>query len=398
MPHTLCARPKQGPRDLSKGCVIIFCSSGRRARFFFVFRVARRNAPMMAANRLNLSSRAILFLFVLIGIPSAARSATLEDHAKELAREIAAALPAQENVSCEFRNISSLQPDEVAGIEQVFKAELQGLGVRLSSSSETAIQVAVTLSENFKGFVWTGEIHKGDSSQVFLIDAERSPENRSFADAMPVTIQSEKFWEGPERILDAGEVSNGAGKFWLVLLLPGGLRIQDKQTGAASTLVIGTAASTSRDPWGNLNIGPIGNTVGLFLPPHACTVNLEIGSLAECLPTGGPEAPPGGRTPVEVDITPPGPPPQGKGTQIEMGSVCGGANQFLATGAGDYTQTDSLQVFETKSSGSLAVSAELNFPGPITGLHSVSETPRVVVRNLTTGNYEAYRLSFSCGH
>jgi hypothetical protein len=353
---------------------------------------------MMAANRLNLSSRAILFLFVLIGIPSAARSATLEDPAKELAREIAAALPAQENVSCEFRNISSLQPDEVAGIEQAFKAELQGLGVRLSSGNETAIQVAVTFSENFKGFVWTGEIHKGDSSQVFLIDAERSPENRSFANAMPVTIQSEKFWEGPERILDAGEVSNGAGKFWLVLLLPGVLRIQDRQTGATSTIEIGTAASTSRDPWGNLNFGPIGNTAGLFLPPHVCTVNLEIGSLAECLPTGGPEAPPGGRTPVEVDITPPGPPPQGKGTQIEMGSVCGRANQFLATGAGDYTQTDSLQVFETKSSGALAVSAELNFPGPITGLHSVSETPRVVVRNLTTGNYEAYRLSFSCGH
>ena len=80
-----------------------------------------------------------------------------------------------------------------------------------------------------------------------------------------------------------------------------------------------------------------------------------------------------------------------------MKTICGGASQFLATGARDYTQTDSLQVFQTESGGAVAVSAELDFPGPIMALHAVSDTPRAVVRNLTTGNYEAYRLSFSCG-
>ena len=69
------------------------------------------------------------------------------------------------------------------------------------------------------------------------------------------------------------------------------------------------------------------------------------------------------------DIAPPGPPPPGKGTVIEMKPVCGGASQFLATGARDYTQTDSLQVFQTESSGAVAVSTELDFPGPITALH-----------------------------
>jgi hypothetical protein len=97
------------------------------------------------------------------------------------------------------------------------------------------------------------------------------------------------------------------------------------------------------------------------------------------------------------DIAPPGPPPPGKGTVIEMKSACSGANEFLATGARDYTHTDSLQVFQTESSGTVAISAELEFPGPITALHAVSDTPRAVVRNLKTGNYEAYRLSISCG-
>src|SRR5882672_2857923 len=219
MSDTHCARPRQRTKDLSKGCAIISDSLGRRAKYIFVFREARRNTPMMAANRLSLSSRAILFLLVLIGTPSAARSSILEDSAKELARKIAAALPAQENVSCEIRNISSLQPDEVAEIEKAFKTELQDRGVRLSSSSGGAIRVAITLSENFRDFVWTGEIHKADTSQVILIAAERPSENRAFSSAMSMTIHSEKFWKGPEHILDASEVVGIGGKPWIALLL-----------------------------------------------------------------------------------------------------------------------------------------------------------------------------------
>ena len=372
-------------------------SLGHRAEFFFVFCAAKRSIPMMAADRSTLSCRAILFLFVLIATPTVADSATLEDSAKELAHKIAEALPARENVSCEIRNTSSLQPGEVARIEQALKSELQERGVRLTSSGAEII-VAVTLSENFKNLVWTGEIHKGDTSHVVLIALERSSDNRAFSSAMPVTIRTEKFWEGPERILDAGEISDGVGKSWLVLLLPDGLRIQDEQTGTASTIEITSLQSSSRDPWGNLNFDSIGNTIEFFLAPRVCTVNLETPNLDGCLPkegsAGGPVA---GRFPMMFDIAPPGPPPPGKGTVIEMKSVCGGASQFLATSARDYTQTDSLQVFQTESSGAVAVSAELDFPGPITALHAVSDAPRAVVRNLATGNYEAYRLSFSCG-
>jgi hypothetical protein len=391
---------KRRPRstELPSGCAIISDSPDRHAKYIFVFREARRNTPMMAANRLSLSSRAILFLLVLIGIPSAARSSILEDSAKELARKIAAALPAQENVSCEIRNISSLQPDEIAEIEKAFKAELQDRGVRLSSSSGGAIRVAITLSENFRDFVWTGEIHKADTSQVVLIAAERPAENRALTSTMPVTIHSEKFWEGPERILDAGEISDGAGKSWLILLLPEGLRIQDKQTGSIGTMEITSGQIAVRHPMGKIDFGRIGNTVGFYLPPRVCTVNLETRSLAMCLPTDGPaDGPPTSWYPLMIDGAPAGPAPPGKGIELMITSVCGALSQFLATGAGDYTQTDTVQAFQTGAGGPVPISTELDFPGPIMDLHSALETPRAVVRNLTTGNYEVYRLSFSCG-
>jgi len=366
--------------------------------FPLVFREAKRSTTMTSADRSTLPLRAVLFLFALLGIPGAARSTTLQESAKELARKIAAVLPAGENVSCEIRNISSLKPGEAARIEQALKVEMQERGLGLSATAGTGTAVVVTLSENFKNLIWTGEIHKGNASQVVLIAVERLSETDNVSNSTPVTIRSEKFWEGPGRILDAGEISNGGGKYWLVLLLPNGLLIRDKQNGSSSMLEIESNQSASRDPWGNLNFGLIGNTVAFFLAPRVCTVNLEAPNLNGCSPgEGSAGMPPGGRSQLIFDIAPAGSPPPGKGTEIEMKSACGGASQVLATGAGDYTQTDSLQVFQMDSNGAVPVSPEVDFPGPVMAVHAVSDPPTAVVRNLATGNYEAYRLSFSCG-
>ena len=126
-------------------------------------------------------------------------------------------------------------------------------------------------------------------------------------------------------------------------------------------------------------------------------MNLETPDLSRCLL--GEESNQALHTsPIIFDIAPAGAPQPGKGTEVEMNPVCGDASQFLATGARDYTQTDTLQLFQVQSSGAVPVSNELDFPGPITALHAVSITPRAMVRNLTTGNYEAYNVSFSCAH
>jgi hypothetical protein len=397
MLDTLCANRLHEFPVLPKRCAMIFRSLGCSANFRLIMRGARRSIPMTSPHRIKHSWRVLLFLFVWIGIPGNASSATLEDSAKEFARKIAAALPSKENVTYEIRNVSSLQPSEVARIEQALKSELQQQGIGVTNAG-AAVTVIATLSENLKGLVWTAEIPQVDATHVVLIEVERPTESRALKATMPVSIHSEKFWEGTERILDAGEISDGKGRSWLVLLLPGGLRILDRQTGVTITTEIISNQKTSRDPWGNLGFAKSGNEFGLFLSPHFCTMNLQTHNLSGC--SGGDEAAgnsPGSNFPVMIDVAPAGAPAAGKGTEIVMGApVCGGASQFLATGARDYTQPDSLQLYELKSRGADPISAELNFPGPITALHAPSESPRAVVRNLATGNYEAYRLSVSC--
>ena len=168
MPDTDCTRPPWLQALPSDGCAMILSSRGHRAELLFVLRVAWRSTPIMGIDRSRLSLHTILFLFAMLGTPLAARSTTLEDSAKELARKIATELPAREDVSCEIRNSSSLQPDEVFRIEQSFKGELRDRCVRPSVNGGATVNVVVTLSEDIRDYVWTGEIRRGDASQVVL--------------------------------------------------------------------------------------------------------------------------------------------------------------------------------------------------------------------------------------
>ena len=356
---------------------------------------------MMAADRFKLSRCAALVLFFVMGIPSAGLSSTLEDSTKEFARKISAAMPAGPDVSCEIRNISSLPSGDVARIEQALKTALQEQGIHLTSSG-AEIALVVTLSENFKKLIWTGEIHKGETSQIVLISVDRSLENRDASSATPVTLRAEKFWEGQERILDAGVISDGHGKSWLVLLRPDSVVIQDTQTDSVGKVEIKPGGTTLREPAGILWYGAVGTSFwfSVAMPPahRVCEVDLETRSLMQCLPE---EDPAGGvtigRHPMMIVAAPAGPPPPGKGIEVAISPVCGNAAQFLATGGRDDTETDSVQVFQAESSGPVPVSTELDFSGPIIALKTSLDAPaRAIVRNLTTGNYEAYRLATSC--
>jgi hypothetical protein len=376
---------------------MIFGSPVARATWFNFSRGAQRCTLMTSSSRVRHFYGVLVFLFACLLMPCQAPCSTLEDSARDFGQKIAAALPAKENVTYEIRNVSTLQPGEVSRIGQAFLAAMKERGITPASSSSPAT-IVITLSENFRNLVWTAEIHQGDAASVVLQEVKRDQDTRTVGASMPVSIHSERFWEGPDRILDAGEISDGTGKSWLVLLLPGGLRILDKQSGTESMTEIISNQSASRDPWGNLSFVKSGAEFGFFLAPRFCSMNLSTRSLDICSAADDSAASPSAsHPPVMIDVAPSGAPLPGKGTEIVTSApVCGGASQFLATGARDYSQPDSLQLFEQRGGVAAAISAELSFPGPVTALHASSESPRAVVKNLSTGNYEAYHLSFSC--
>jgi hypothetical protein len=368
----------------SRHCVKLLCTS----------HVAWRSTPM-GIDRSNLSCRTILFFFALLVTPGVASSATLEDSAREVARKVAVALPSREDITVEIQNISTLTPKEVDRVSQAFFAVLQDSGFNLEHGG--AIHVSITLSENVKGFLWSAEISQGDALRVFLTVVPRTLEDRSASKSMPILLRGEKFWEGPEQILDASEVTTSKDGNALLLLQPDGLIIRKK--GAGSNFKVEFPAAqvvATRRTFGSIqNVNAcqrleFSPCVVVWLSDHICTIKLETRTVAECHVPG-----PAGRgddLPLRSTVRTF---PQGRSEFTEMSGHCGTQVRF-ATGTGDYTQADSVQAFEEQRDAFDPLSDELSFPGPVMALHVTDPVPTAIVRNLQTGNYEAYRISVTC--
>ena len=76
---------------------------------------------------------------------------------------------------------------------------------------------------------------------------------------------------------------------------------------------------------------------------------------------------------------------------------CGAGWQVLATGASDQAE-DFVRAFEFPDRDPVAVSAAVEFPGPVTALWAESrgDTAIALARNKETGSYEAFRLAMAC--
>ena len=377
MTDMLCAMPRPGRASLSRGYAMIFRSSGRRTESLWLSRVAGHSNPMTGIHRSNLSCRTILFLIVLMGLPTAARSATLENSAKGLARKIDAALPPGDGASVEIRNLSTLTPSEIAIVKKTLDAELQIRESRTASNTVSIVEVLVTLSENVKGFVWSAEIRQGDHYRVAFVTLPKSTENQIAPRAKSLSLHAEKFWEGPERILDAAVAWIAEGNQRLVLLVPDGMLVRTFDGGSAIKIPIESFQTHTRNPEGTL-LEPL----SVLLEPNVCTVALNPPAVRECH-----HAP-------KLSALPSIP---GHGQVTPIHSICGAGFQIMASGGGDDSLPDTVQAFEEQSGSFVAVSEELNFPGPVS-LHNAPNmaNPTAVVRNLQTGNYEAYGLSISC--
>jgi hypothetical protein len=395
MPDTHCAKPLlRGPARPNPCAMIFLVPGNREPEAHVALRDCGRITPMMFVHRFTLAFRPILFLLVALSLPAWTRSATLEDSAKEFAREIASAITAREaqkNISCEVRNASSLRPDEAARIEVAIRAELEERGMHFSPSSDAETKLAVTLSQNWRDLVWTASVHAADATETVVLAIPRSMAD-GLANPSRAILRSEKYWEGPEHILDAVQGPGPGGPIITVLLLPDKVLVQEP----AGRLEFPLAGTPARDPIGKLGWNGTGSPLWFSGSPGLCKVDLDTRGSPECPAKGEQDGPVDARYPLMLDLRPGGPVPAGKGTELVILPVCGGINQFLATSDRDDTQTDTVQLFEMENSGPVAISGELNLPGPVLALHFEPDAPRIIVRNLSTGNYEAYRLAISC--
>jgi hypothetical protein len=396
VPYTLCAMPGHVPALVAYGCAMIFRSSRRYVKLPNTSQVAWSSTPM-GIDRSNLSLRIVMILFVFLGASTAARSATLEDSARELARKVTAALPAGDHVSMEIRNISSLAAEDVSVVEQTLTNELRDQDVRPPLDRKDAVHVRVTLSESIKSFLWVAEIDHGGMHQVLLLAVPRPAGDRIVSSALPMTLRSEKFWEGSQRILDAILTKASSGDPLLLVLAQDGIQIRNIGSDKVSIIPIPLDPSVTRDSAGGLERTDDGIT--FRSASQVCLIDTDARALIECHPEGVPST---GRVFQKMEGGMPGTPQVDRGSQITaVESSCRAGELYLAAGTGDYTESDTIGLFESTVVNGIAaekrLSDFLHFPGPVVALQFAKFAPRAIVRNLQTGNYEAYRISVTCG-
>ena len=350
----------------------------------------------MASKPSTLLFRAILFFLASFGISGVARTAALDDSAMKLADEIGAKMPPGAQASCEFANLSSLPAEDAARIEQSFREALRSWCIPQSAQNAAGVELSVTLSENWKELVWTAQIRTSGATIVLLETSPRTAKSQGAPGAMPLTLRAEKIWEGPRRILDFVTLQPQSPvappEFWL--LTDDGVVLRQVGGTIISQLQLPRSVPLSRDPVGDLTKDV--RDVKASFSGKVCAISSESFSVTEChaVVIGSRNSTDAVGPPTADSIV------RQRGNQSAfVEGACPFVRPVLVSGRGDYTEKDFVQLFDPDGfradAAGIPVSAPIFFAGPVLDISGVEDLG-IVVHNLESENYEAYRIFISC--
>jgi hypothetical protein len=379
-----------------------------------------------------------LLLILLVSLALTAWSQSFDAPARALAQKIASALKMREPVVFSFSNVAAASPSDAAAARDAIVNELHALGI--STGAPSGVAVVVTLSENFRGWVWVAEIRRNDTREVVM---EEWPRQTETGIAAPVLIEKQRVLDQDLCILDFAPLGRD-----LLVLDAESVSIYENSSGAWQhklSIRIPVSRSLPRDLRGRLFVQ--GEVYQAYLPGLTCDGNAAGGLSITCRDEGlwplGPNVrgisiptrnffenfvlPDGlqkhmpaffsaasfsdhgraawifagtdGRTHLYNAAFESGASWAGWGSDIAaVENECGSRTLLLATGTGDSTAPDAVQAYELADGAPRPMGDPVSFPGPVTALWPASERGAAVAvsRDLKSGRYAAFRLSIPC--
>jgi len=310
-----------------------------------------------------------------------------------LAERIFAELGTSSRVFLEVNNISSLSAADSAAILHEFENDLRERRVRPASAASTDSRVRVTLSENLEGYVWVAEVHKVGADQTFLQAVPRPSPGTDKTPDGSLTLSKKLIWEQPERILDFKLISNSGAAFSTLAVL-GSEQLSIYRGAEAGWKLWRAIPVPHKSPFPREGEGFF-ETEGSAadLPEARCTGDFEQPEKIECAPW-------------KQKTIPSDPDLKIRGHEGAAGAIlwdkCGTSSIVLASGTGDWTEPDTLQgfLFAHAQDDAAPSGNPIRFDGPVLSVYREGResAARAVVRNLRTGNYEAYLVQAACSH
>jgi hypothetical protein len=310
---------------------------------------------------------------------------TLEDAARALAQKVVTYLAPGEIAQVSSRNLTSLGAADAAKAQAAFERAL-----RRRVRKPMPVPVTLTISENLKGLLLVAQV----ASAVEMVGFR--PERPAAPARAAIAIDKKLLWEQDPPILDVAVM----GDDMLVLDTDGVTHYAHRQRMDAKP-----APVTVRDPRGRLRVD--GDAVAVHLPGTTCTGVWRPVLVLGCEPGGifaagrntlisgaysetqiGSEylaAEQDGRTHVYDAEKKPQAVFEEWGSDFTVVSACE-KPRILAESNG------SVALYDVVNHAPVRVSDSVELPGPVTALWP----SLAVVKNLSTGRYEAYGLTVDC--
>jgi hypothetical protein len=366
--------------------------------------------------------------------------------ATEFAQQILSRAVSLTTASVSFQNNSVLPPESQEAVQNAVFTALRNANVRMVQLEQSTTQIDISFSENWQNYVWIASIHQGGRTQVVIKQVPR-PDHVATTRAPALTIRKNVVWQQDGPILDFH-----LEKDRLIVLEPDQVAIYAQDSGQwrpRYTLAVTHPDAWPRDLRGRLQMD--GSRVTAFLPGTRCSGSISPPSL-DCHasddpwpadqgtvvafyssrrnfftgllsgPSAGASVIPffsaaawqngdarqwlftgvDGRTRLyQFELAAPVALFNAWGSNMAaVHSNCSSGWQVLATAPTDSIRPDSVQAVEILGREALPVSSPVELAGPVEVLWTAgknSEMANGVMRSLTTGKYEAFTLTVSCG-
>jgi len=319
--------------------------------------------------------------FALLFLPSRLRAESLEDAAHELAMKVCLAAHKQP-VKVAWREAPQPSGYLSDRPKKVFLDQISACGMEAAENSDAPI-LTVTIEVTPSKVLLIASSTEAVSPQIYVIEVPWASLFVARETAPAPQLKRERLWQQETPIQSALEWQDPTTEERFLFLLSESLFMRfDFENGAwkwmdsAQFLPVGPRPRAGE---ASLFYSHAKERVELVLGKKVCDLDLTSHFSYTC--TG---------TEVQDRTT-------------ELSSTCDESPRYLVTGKGDYTQTDRITL--ASAAGAAAAADEtyrgsLDMPGPVLDI-SVAENAKAaaaVVKNLSTGNYEVYRITAVCSN
>ena len=351
-----------------------------------------------------LVARAILFLLVCLH----ARADSLDDAVLDLGKRIAARLAPAETAHLTTRNMSVLPQADAARLQNSMETVL-----RKRIRNPMPVEIALTISENIRGFVLIAEIHRASETEVEIAELSYIPAAPQMSPLL--SLQKQFLWSQNKPILD---IAN-AGTQMLVLDSSGVIVYESVAAKWERVDGIAVEFTPVRDPRGRLEMD--GESISVHVPGKTCSgvwkpkLGLECngeseftasrntldfkdwrGILYQSTQLGDTYlvAELDGRVHIYDGSHTPRGTFDGWGDFAVLRAACG--EYLIASTAAD-SPTDTIALYQLSNFVPARISEPVEFAGRVTGVWTAGGKALAIINDTSSGKYTAYAVTANCG-